>query len=55
MTARPATRGAHQIQTSCDGPWAAAVRPPATADAAISRGQPSVAAGISATASGGQG
>lgn len=55
MTMSPATRGAHQIHTLCDGPWAAAVTPPATAEAASSRGQLSVAAGISATASGGHG
>ena len=54
-TTRPATIGTHQIQTACDGPWAAAVSPPATTPAARSRGQLKVAAGISATAIGGHG
>ena len=55
MPARPTTSGTHQTQTLCDEPWAAAVRPPATTEAATSRIQRSVAAGISATASTGHG
>jgi hypothetical protein len=54
-TIRPATSGTHQIQTACDGPWAAPVSPPASSPAISRRRQPSVAAGISATAIGGQG
>jgi hypothetical protein len=54
-TARPATIGTHQIQTACDGPWAAAVSAPARMPAVNSRGQLSVAAVISATAIGGHG
>jgi hypothetical protein len=54
-TTSPATIGAHQIQTACDGPWAAAVSPPARTPAASSRGQLSVTAAMSATAIGGHG
>jgi hypothetical protein len=47
--------GSHQAQGLCHGPWQSAVRPPAITPATVSRDQPPIAAGIRATASGGQG
>ena len=47
--------GTHQAHTLCHVPWQNAVTPPATTPATASRSQLLVAAGISATASGGHG